>query len=465
MGLFPVRTRRVAVDELGESGGAERPAEEPSTHSRREFLKKVAGAALAVPAAGALIESAAAAPRISLQSRARPFEGVTLQFAKAPFGTDEKDVISKLLKPFEDKTGAKVVHTVVPWNVEGATYATNYAGPNPFDVSYQTSTDLTGLGTKGVLEVLNTGKWLNSPAYKSTAAKFIPNTIKKSTFQGKLYGLPCIIGGTVIYYNKDLLAKAGVSGIPTTEAQLAAAAQKVQGLCGGVWGHNVPLSNKDFTWYFLYHGIHNRGIDIISKDQSKVTFAVPQAASALQFYADLVNKLKVQPPVGQYDREAGVSLFKAGRIGFLHDEPLRLSVFRGEKLPFKWDFIAPVGAAGKRTIFSTTGHWVMAAKSKNKDAAWELVKFLSSPAFANEFGAHYGWAPVRSDVNTAKGDAQVTRVNKYVLSSWDGLPTGPKMAQLTDVYGQAIEAASTGKSSVQAALAKAQKDGTAILKS
>ena len=95
----------------------------------------------------------------------------------------------------------------------------------------------------------------------------------------------------------------------------------------------------------------------------------------------------------------------------------------------------------------------MASKGENKEAAWELVKFLSSPAFANAFGAHYGWAPVRRDVNTAKGDAQVTRVNKYVLSSWDGLPTGPKMAQLTDVYGQAIEAAATGKSSVKKALA------------
>ena len=40
------------------------------------------------------------------------------------------------------------------------------------------------------------------------------------------------------------------------------------------------------------------------------------------------------------------------------------------------------------------------------------------------------------------------------------------MAQLTDVYGQAIEAAATGsKMSVKAALAKAQADGTAILKS
>jgi multiple sugar transport system substrate-binding protein len=459
------------VDDLGERTSDELPVEgdrserEAKAYGRGEFLKKAAVGALSLPVAGAVVGSATARTITHVRDRARPYEGVTLQFAKAPFGTDEKDVIAKLLKPFQDSTGIKVVHTVVPWNVEGATYATNYAGPTPFDVSYQTSTDLTGLGTKGVLEVLNTAKWLNAPSFASTKAKFITNTITKSTYQNKLYGLPCIIGGTVIYYNKDLLGKAGVANIPRTETELAAAAVKVQALGGGVWGHNVPLSNKDFTWYFLYHGIHNRGVDIISKDQSKVTFNAPQAASALQFYADLVNKWKVQPPVGQYDREAGVSLFKAGRIAFLHDEPLRLSVFRSEKLPFKWDFINPVGAAGKRTIFSTTGHWVMASKSANQAAAWELVKFLSSPAFANEFGAHYGWAPVRSDVNTSKGDAQVQRVNGYVLKSWDGLPTGPKMAQLTDVYGQAIEAAATGSKSVSAALAKAQSDGTAILKS
>ena len=67
--------------------------------------------------------------------------------------------------------------------------------------------------------------------------------------------------------------------------------------------------------------------------------------------------------------------------------------------------------------------------------------------------------------SSAAGDAQVKRINNYVLKGWDGLPTGPKMAQLTDVYGQAIEAAATGSKSVAAALAKAQSDGTTILKS
>src|SRR5438477_5000440 len=167
MGSF--RQKEGAVDELGErSHDPLRADRAHAEFSRRDFLKKAAGAAIALPAAGALVGSAAAAPRIRVGHTAQPFAGVTLQFAKAPFGNDEKDVIAKLLAPFEKQTGIKVVHTIVPWTVEGATYATNYAGPNPFDVSYQTSTDLTGLGTKGVLEVLNSSQWFNAPSFAST---------------------------------------------------------------------------------------------------------------------------------------------------------------------------------------------------------------------------------------------------------------------------------------------------------
>jgi multiple sugar transport system substrate-binding protein len=454
--------RNSEVPPLGDGG------QEPQSKSygRGEFLKKAAAGALALPAAGALASSAGAMPRMVVRDRARSrFEGTTLQFAKAPFGADEKQYIDNLLKPFTAKTGISVVHSIVPWNVESATYATNYAGPSPYDVSYQTSTDLTGLGTKGVLEVLNTSKWLDAPSFAATKAKFIANTITKSTYKGKLYGLPCIIGGTVVYYNKDLLAKAGVTTLPTNTTELAAAAVKAAS-APNVWGYQTPMTNTDSNWYFQYHNIHNRGTDIISPDGSKVTFTSAGNVAALQTAVDLILKYKVQPPVGQYNRDAGVALFQAGRIAFLDDEPLRLPVFRAANLPFKWDFVEPMAApSGKRTIFSTTGHWVMASKSANQAAAWELIQFLSSPAFAGPFGAHYGWAPVRTDVDTSKGDAQVKRINGYVLRDWDGLPTGPKMAQLTDVYGQAIEAASTGSKTVAQALAKAQSDGTAALKS
>ena len=76
-----------------------------------------------------------------------------------------------------------------------------------------------------MLEVLNTAKWLERAGVRVDQGEVHPGAIAKSTYQGKLYGLPCIIGGTVVYYNKDLLAKAGVTQIPTNTTQMAAAAR------------------------------------------------------------------------------------------------------------------------------------------------------------------------------------------------------------------------------------------------
>src|SRR5262249_26994174 len=99
--------KEVAVDDLGERSQDALPAapeQKPSGHSRRDFLKRAAGVAIALPAAGALAGNAGAVPRISVTSRAKPYDGVTIQFAKAPFGNDEEDVIAQLVKPWEDKT-------------------------------------------------------------------------------------------------------------------------------------------------------------------------------------------------------------------------------------------------------------------------------------------------------------------------------------------------------------------------
>src|SRR5262249_4828116 len=202
---------------------------------------------------------------------------------------------------------------------------------------------------------------------------------KKSTYQEKLYGLPCIIGGTVVYYNKDLLSKAGVTKIPENTTQLRAAALQVMQKGGsGNWGYQVPMTNKDFNWYFQYHNIHNWGVDIISPDGKSVTFTKPGNVAALQAEVNLFLKDKSAPPVGQYARDDGIALFKAGRVAFLHDEPLRLPEFRSANLSFKWDFVAPMAAPdGKRAVFSTTRPRGVASKDKNQGAAREAGQFLA----------------------------------------------------------------------------------------
>jgi len=62
---------------------------------------------------------------------------------------------------------------------------------------------------------------------KVDLSQWFPQGIAALKLGGKLYGLPCIIGGTVVYYNKDVLAKAGVTTVPSTTTELAAAAVKV----------------------------------------------------------------------------------------------------------------------------------------------------------------------------------------------------------------------------------------------
>jgi multiple sugar transport system substrate-binding protein len=426
--------------------------------SRREFLKKAAIVGAALPAASLLAPDAMASQQIRVRDLARPFEGVTLSFAKAPHGTDEMDWFKPWLAQFEKQTGAKVKHTIVPWNVEGAAYLTNYSGPSPYDVTYQTSTDLTSLGTKGVL--MDMTAQIKKPDWASERKHFPNSTFPPSVYNGKLYGLPFIIGTIVMFYNKDLMSKAGVTSVPTNTTELIAAAQKIQ-KGQDIWGFQTPMTNKDSNWYFNLQNVHNLGGDIISKNLKAAAFNTAPVVQATQYAADMINKYKVQPAIGTYDREGGVSLFKGGRIGFLLDEPLRVAVFQKEKLSFPWDIAAPVGANGKRTEFSTTGHWVIAQKSKNRDAAWALVKFLSTAKFSKAYNSHYGFVPVRNDVDVSQGNPLLKK-NLTFAKSWDGLKTAPKIAQLLDIYGQMLEAAASG-TAVADVTAKAQADATKAL--
>ena len=392
---------------------------------------------------------------------ARPFEGVTLKFGKAPHGEDEIALFEEWLAPFEEETGITVEHTVVPWGDVESTYTASFAGDDPFDVTYQVSTHLTLFGDRGAFrDVL---PLMEASDYASERAHFIDNALNASIYQGALYGVPVIIGSTVMFVNLDLLEQAGVSEIPTTTDELIAAAHAVQENTDAT-GFHVPMTTVDFNWYFNLQNVHNFGGDIISDDFTSATLDSAAVQQATQFGADLICSEEVQPQIGQYNREEGISLFKGGQLAFLLDEPLRVTAFEEEGLGFEWDIAPPVGAPdGTQTMFSTTGHWSVAAESANPEAAWELAKFLSSSEFLTDYNEVYGWIASRDDVNTFADNDKLARNFQWTLDSWDGLVTHPKIAQILDEYGKAIEAAASCEVSVEDALADAQSRSTEIL--
>ena len=387
----------------------------------------------------------------------RPYEGVTLQFAKAPHGEDEAELMAEWLAPFEEETGITVEHTIVPWDQLEAIYSANFAGDDVFDVMYQVSTHLTLFGDRGAFEDVTTrfADW-------EDRARVPDSIVNASVYKDALYGVPVIIGTIVMFVNLDLLEAAGITEIPTTTDELIAAAQAVQ--TDEVWGFYTPTTVGDFGWYFNLQNIHNFGGDIISDDFSATTIDSEQVQQATQYAVDLICTHEVQPPLGQYDREGGIELFKAGKLAFLLDEPLRVEVFQEEGLPFEWDIAQPVGAPdGTQTQFSTTGHWSIGAKSDNKDAAWELVKYLSGQEFMTVFNERFGFVPARDDVDVTGGNPLLAKNFEWAMTTWDGLVTHPKISQILDEYAKALEAATTCNTPVAEALADAQARATEVL--
>jgi ABC-type glycerol-3-phosphate transport system substrate-binding protein len=446
--------------------------------ARREFLKRAIGLGLSVPAAGALLAACGgddggdAAPAEPSSPPAEPsgepaapssvdLEGVTIKYAKAPHGEDEIELTEQWIQPFKDATGANIEHTVVPWDQLEAQYTANFAGDDPFDVMYQVSTHLTLFGEQGNFEDLT--PWIAREDWASERGHFTDATIAPSTYNGKLYGLPFIIGTIVNFVNLDLIEGAGLA-VPTTTEELIEVGKALTS--GDTWGFSTPTTVADFGWYFNLQNVHNLGGDIISDDNTTATINSQAVIDATQYAADLILTHKIQPPVGAYDREGGISLFKQGKLAVILDEPSRVVPFEEEALPFQWDIDLPVGApGGARSTFSTTGHWVIHSKSKNKEAAWEFVKFLSTAEYSSQYNLRYAFVPARDDADASGGNALLAKNQEYAQTAWDGLVTHPKISQVLDEYVKALEAATVGSSSVQEALDTAQGNAEAILAS
>jgi multiple sugar transport system substrate-binding protein len=441
---------------------------------RRDFLKRAVALGLSLPAAGALLAACGGSDSEAEPAPAEPapaepsgepaapsgvdLEGITIKYAKAPHGEDEVELTEQWLQPFKDATGAEVEHTVIPWDQLEALYTANFAGDDPFDVMYQVSTHLTLFGEQGNFEDMTS--YIAGEDWASERPHFSDAIINPSIFNGKLYGVPFIIGTIVNFYNLDLITGAGAAA-PATIDDLIALGTAVT--ADDIWGFHVTQTTKDFNWYFNLQNVHNLGGDIISDDNTTATINSQPVIDATQSAADLILVHKIQPPVGAYDREGGVSLFKQGKLAVLLDEPSRVVPFEDEGLPFEWDIDLPVGSGDKRTTFSTTGHWSMHAKSKNKPAAWELIKFLSTAEYSSQYNTRYAFVPARDDADASGGNPLLVKNQEFAQTAWDGLVTHPKISQVLDEYSEALEAACVGSSSVEDALNSAQSNAEAIL--
>jgi multiple sugar transport system substrate-binding protein len=183
-----------------------------------------------------------------------------------------------------------------------------------------------------------------------------------------------------LYYNKDLLDKAGVKypDEKWTWEDLMIAGEKltVRDANNAVKQYALAMenNNKYDKW------VNQMGGAILDdmRNPSKCMLADGGARDGVAYFASIMNLgyAMRDADINQAGGDAGA--FQSGQAAMIIQNTSRVSGFN--KAGMNYDVaVVPIPPPGKRWNPAGGAGWVMSAKSDNKDAAWTFLQWLQSP--------------------------------------------------------------------------------------
>lgn len=261
---------------------------------------------------------------------------------------------------------------------------------------------------------------------------------------GKQYGLPTSFSDVVLFYNKDLFAKAGVSA-PTADwtwKDEQAAAEKLT--ANGVWGDYQPVS-----YFEYYKALAQAGGSFLSKDGKKSAFDSPEGIAAAEWLANKSGKTMPTAADGAGTPDFDTNLFKSGKLAMWHSGIWMFGLLG--TLPFGWDVaVEPGDTTHASAMFSNAA--VVSANSKHAAAAQKFAAFLTTSKEMVQTRLDAGWElPAISDESALKPYlTQTPPANrKAVFDSLDKVALnpvlGPNAQQIQDAVTNALGEIAAGR--------------------
>jgi N,N'-diacetylchitobiose transport system substrate-binding protein len=243
------------------------------------------------------------------------------------------------------------------------------------------------IGNTQVSTFAATGGLMDVTQYKKDLEQgqtWLGGLLDPATIDGKLYGVPSFGAARAAIYNKDIWAKAGVTQVPTTFAELKQDLDKIKAANAGKKNFSafyLPGTN----WYAAMQFVWDAGGEIATKSggQWAAGFSTPEAQKGLQEWKTIQNTYSAKssqtlkednPQQGQLLGNGDVATVVGNAGG-----DLALAVKTNPKGHFG-AFPIP-GASGQNQPTLLAGSdWGIAQKSQNKMLALAWVKIAASAA-------------------------------------------------------------------------------------
>jgi multiple sugar transport system substrate-binding protein len=355
-----------------------------------------------------------------------------------------KTVWQKALEACGTQAGVKISREAVP----GATLIQKVLQ----QASSKTLPDLLMLDNPDLQQIAQTGALAPLDSFGINADGFAKGVVDASSYQGKLYGLQPITNTIGLFYNKDVLAKAGVTP-PKTWDELKVAAKKLTS--GSQYGlaFSAP-ANYEGTWQFLPFMWSNGG------DEKNI--ATPQTAQALQLWVDLMSAGSVSKSALNWTQADVNDQFKARKAAMMVNGPWQFPVLDADKSLHYAVAQIPAPAAGKPIVAPLGGETWTVPQTGNKDKqakAAKVVSCLNSDENQLSLGQQNQTIPTKTALL-----AKFSSSNPNMKGFTDQIPTarartgelGPDWPKAATKIYTAFQAALTGQASPTKALEQAQ---------
>jgi len=234
-------------------------------------------------------------------------EGVTLNVIAAEYGTETKAWWTGFEADFEAANeGIDLVVDVISWNDIKTVVNTRIANDDAPDI----------LNIDGFASYQDEGLLLPAQDYISeeTYAKFYEAFLAESVVDGTVWAVPDLASARTMYYNKDILAAAGVE-VPTTWAELRAACEAIKAYDAEIYPWGVDMTTDEGQACFAYY-IWNNGGDFIDAE-GNWTLNSAENVEAIEYIIGLYNDGLTNTDPANETRYINQDMFGAGKVAMM----------------------------------------------------------------------------------------------------------------------------------------------------
>ncbi len=308
---------------------------------------------------------------------------------------------------------------------------------------------VASFATQGALEDL-------TPLVKESgivkAERYYAGSWATTIWDGRQYAVPGEANTLALYYNADLFKAAGLDPDkpPRSWAELRAAAEKLTDKSKSVFGIGFSaIQSEEGTFQFLPF-LQQSGANL-------KTLNSPDGIAALDLWRNFVSDGLASRDVLVKRQFEMTSTWLAGGSAMTISGPWELQRIGTAK--FAWRVATLPVREGKNIEASALGGyvWGIPKGAKNVAGAFKLIEFMAQPAQQELAWSGGRLAPVRNMEMNAPDMPEAYAVFRRQMEVARARGPHPRWPDISAAVQTAIQEALTGRSSTEAALAKASR--------